>query len=141
MNKNVKLKGRLALFYNWPIILMIILAVLNLGLYLYDAKSGFFLSGILVIGGIATAVVYTLNGHYMIQEIVGFATQYSTVQKKLINELAIPYVLLDSSGKVMWANEKFHEATGVDKKYHKSITSLFPTITKEFLQKNEDITE
>ena len=104
MNKNVKLKGRLALFYNWPIILIIILAVLNLGLYVYDAKSGFFLSGILLIGGVATAVVYTLNGHYIIQEIVGFAAQYSTVQKKLINEMEIPYVLLDSSGKVMWAN-------------------------------------
>ena len=29
----------------------------------------------------------------------------------------------------------------MDKKYHKSITSLFPNITKEFLQKNEETTE
>ena len=141
MEKKVKLKGRLALFYNWPIILIIILACLNVGLYFYDVRSGFFVSAFLVIGGIGTAVVYTLNGKYLIQEIVGFATQYSTVQKKLINEMQLPYVLLDSSGKVMWANEKFLEATGVDKKYHKSITSLFPTITKEFLQKNEETTE
>ena len=60
--------------------------------------------------------------------------------KKLLNEFEIPYVLLDSAGKIMWRNEKFGEMTGIDKKYHKSIASLFPTITKEFLQKNEDAT-
>ncbi|MBR2046860.1 MAG: DHH family phosphoesterase [Agathobacter sp.] len=141
MDKKVKLKGRLGLFYNWPIILIIGLFCLNIGLYVYDIKSGVFVTAFLVIGAIATAVVYTLNGNYIIQEIVGFATQYSTVQKKLLNEMELPYVLLDSAGKVMWANEKFLEATGVDKRYHKSITSLFPSITKEFLQKNEGTAE
>ncbi len=141
MNKKVKLKGRLGFFYNWPIILIIVLACLNAGVYVYDIKSGMFVSVFIAIAAVATLVVYHFNGQYVIQEIVGFATQYSTVQKKLLNEMEIPYVLLDSSGKVMWANEKFLEETGINKKYHKSITSLFPSITKEFLQKNDTATE
>ena len=141
MNKNVKLKGRLGFFYNWTMILLIGLACLNVGVYFYDVKSGAFISVFLLIGAVATSVVYKLNGQYIVQEIVGFATEYSTVQKKLLNEMEIPYVLLDNSAKVMWSNEKFLEMTGVDKKYHKSITSLFPSITKEFLQKNTIATE
>ena len=141
MNRNIKLKGRLGIFYNWSIIMLVALACLNVGVYVYDVKSGVFVSIFLLIGAIATGVVYKLNGQYIIQEIVGFATEYSTVQKKLLNEMEIPYVLLDNAGKVMWANEKFLEVTGVNKKYHKSITSLFPSITKEFLQKNTVATE
>lgn len=141
MNTNIKLKGRLGLFYNWSIIMLAGLALLNVGVYVYDVKSGAFVSIFLLIGAISTVVVYKLVGHYIMQEIVGFATEYSTVQKKLLNEMEIPYVLLDNSGKVMWANEKFLEVTNINKKYHKSITTLFPTITKEFLQKNTEATE
>ena len=141
MNKNIKLKGRLGFFYYWPLILIAALICLNTGVYVYDIKSGFFVSVFLVIAAAATGIVYHLHGQYILQEIVGFATEYSTVQKKLLNEMAVPYVLLDSNGKVMWTNEKFLEMTGVTKKYHKSITSLFPSITKEFLQKNDKATE
>lgn len=137
MNKKVMLKGRLGIFYYWPVLLILVLACLNVGLYVYDIKSGCFVSAFLFIAAVSTGIIYKLNGQYIIQEIVGFATQYSTVQKKLLNEMEIPYVLLDNAGKVMWANEKFLEITEVTNKYHKSITSLFPAITKEFLQKTE----
>ena len=74
----------------------------------------------------------------MANEIISFATQYAAVQKRLLNEFEIPYALLDYSGKLLWSNEQFSELTGVDKNYHKSITTLFPTITREFLQKTEE---
>ncbi len=141
MNRKYKLRGRLGLFFNWPMVLTVILLLLNVGVYVYDVKSGAFVSAFIAMYGIAAFVVHILNEKYLVQEVVGFATQYSTVQKKLLNEFEIPYVLLDSSGKIMWSNEKFMEVTEIDRKYHKSITSLFPGITKEFLQKNTKATE
>lgn len=141
MNMKVKFKGRLGAFLNWPIIIAIILAALNVGVYVYDIKSGLFVSSFILIYVVSTAIVYVANLEHIGREVIDFATEYSTVQKKLLNEFEIPYVLLDSAGKVMWLNESFGEMTGVDKKYHKSIASLFPTITKEFLQKNEQETE
>lgn len=141
MKNKIKFKGRLGVFFNWPIIISVALASLNVGVYVYDIKSGIFVTIFIVLYAVSTAIVYAINTQYIAHEVVGFATEYSTVQKKLLNEFEIPYVLLDSSGKVMWLNEKFSEVTGVDKKYHKSITSLFPSITKEFLQKNINATE
>lgn len=141
MNKKIKLTGRLGLFYWWPLVLTGVLAFFNIGVYVYDVKSGVFVSIFLLVAAGASVLNYKLNGQYIMQEIVGFATQYSTVQKKLLNEMELPYVLLDSAGKIMWGNERFLEETNVDKKYHKSITSLFPSITKEFLQKNTRATE
>lgn len=141
MKQKIRFKGRLGIFFNWPLIITIVLAFLNIGVYACDVKSGVFVSAFIVLFGVSTAIVYMLNQQYLVQEMVGFATQYSTVQKKLLNEFEIPYVLLDSDGRILWSNEKFQEITVTDKKYHKSITSLFTSITKEFLQKNDKFTE
>ena len=141
MNNKIKFKGRMGVFFNWPIIITAILAALNIGVYAYDVKSGFFVTVFIMLNAVISGIMYSINTPHIEREAVDFATQYSTVQKKLLNEFEIPYVLLDSAGKVMWLNEKFGEMTGVDKKYHKSIASLFPNITKEFLQKNVKATE
>ena len=63
--------------------------------------------------------------------------RYGTVQKKLLNEFEIPYALLDYNGKVLWVNEKFTEITGKTKNFHKSITSIFPGITRELIQQEQ----
>lgn len=141
MDKRLQFKGKLRVFFNWPIYITVALLALNVGVYFYDIQSGLFVSAFIVMFAASTAVVYVLSGQHLLEEIVGFATQYATVQKKLLNEFEIPYVLLDSSGKMMWGNEKFCEMTGVDSKYHKSISTLFPSITKEFIQKNNRTTE
>lgn len=67
-------------------------------------------------------------------EIINFATQYATVQKKLLNEFEIPYALLDYTGKILWVNERFSELTGVGRNYHKSITTLFPILPVSFFR-------
>lgn len=141
MKNKIKFKGKMAVFFNWPVIITAVLAALNVGVYFYDVKSGLFVTAFIAINAAVSGIMYYINTPHIQREVVDFATEYSTVQKKLLNEFEIPYVLLDSVGKVMWLNEKFSEMTGVDKKYHKSITSLFPTITKEYLQKNENGTE
>ena len=129
------------MFFNWPFIITAIMLLLNIGVYIGDIKSGVFVTIFIIIFGVSTGVVFKINQQSMVQEMVNFATRYSTVQKKLLNEFEIPYVLLDTSGRVLWSNEKFREITVTDKKYHKSITALFPPITKEFLQKNQKFTE
>lgn len=141
MNNKIKFKGKLGVFYYWPVIIASIFAGLNIGVYFFDIKSGFFVSVFLLIYIIATTVVYAVTKSSVFQEMIGFASSYSHVQKKFINELEIPYVLIDGAGKIMWLNEAFKEIAGVDKRYRKSITSIFPNITKEFLQKNAKDTQ
>ena len=63
----------------------------------------------------------------------------SLVQKQLLNEFEIPYALVDYNAKFLWVNEQFTEVTGKDKKYHKSVMTVFPTLTKELLQRSEPV--
>ena len=64
-------------------------------------------------------------------EFVTFAAHYGQIQKKLLKHFHIPYALMDENGRLVWMNEAFMEVTGKQKDFHKSITSIFPQITKE----------
>ena len=84
-------------------------------------------------------IAYLRNKPLLIDELINFATQYGLVQKQLLNEFEIPYALVDYNAKFLWVNEQFTEVTGKDKKYHKSVMTVFPTLTKELLQRSEPV--
>ena len=50
----------------------------------------------------------------------------------------MPYALLDESGKVIWTNRAFETVTHKEKGYNRSITNLFPVLTKDRLPGEED---
>ena len=141
MAKNIKFKGKLWVHFNWPFIVGLVLAAANISVYFYDVECGMAVSAFLVVFLLATLAMSVWSGKYIISEIVNFATQYSTVQKQLLCEFQIPYALLDGTGKVLWINDKFAELTGIDKKYHKSITSIFPALTKESIYRAEEVSD
>ena len=121
MKSKVRFRGKLRSYLCWPLWLTIPMTIADVGLYFYDVTAGFLLT-------VFIAVYFVLE----------LGLYYATVQKKLLNEFEIPYALLDYTGKILWVNERFSELTGVGRNYHKSITTLFSNITREFLQKHED---
>lgn len=137
MKKNIKFKGRFRSFMYGPMMLTILLVIMNIPLYYLKLEAGLTASAFTVIYFIIVTVGYYRNKPLFVNEMVNFATQYGTVQKKLLNEFDVAYALIDYNGKIMWVNEKFTELTGKDKDYHKSITSVFSHITKEIIQKNK----
>lgn len=138
MKQHIKLKGRLRRYLQWPIVLGIVFAVLDAGMYFWDVHSAEILSGFLALYMIVVICSYYLNKPYLTEEIISFATHYGTVQRQLLKDFEIPYALLDYSGKILWMNDRFMELTGKEKSYHKSVTTIFPTLTRELIQ-NSDI--
>ena len=136
-SNKVKLRGRLRKSLYWPMFMTILLICMNVVIYMDDILSGVMFSIFTAIYFVVSLIVYVRNKPVLVNELINFATQYGTVQRQLLNEFEIPYALLDYNAKILWVNEQFTELTGKDKKYHKSITTIFPSLTKEFLQKNE----
>ena len=141
MKKRIKIKGRLRLYLQSGLLLGILLVFVNLGIYLMDYHAGLLLSGALLF---YFAVMFTLmfyNKPVIMNELISFATQYGQIQKRLLREMEIPYALLDESGKVIWTNKAFEHVTHREKGYHRSITTLFPALTKDKLPGIEEETE
>lgn len=138
-NSDIRFKGRLRMYLYLPMLLTILLIGLNGLIYMYDMKSGLMFSGFVLLYFLIMLFVYIHNKPFLTEEMVSFATQYATVQKQLLTEFEIPYALLDFNGKILWVNNRFTEITGKDKGYHKSIMTIFPTLTKEILQRSDAV--
>lgn len=138
-NRSIKFKGRLRSYLCSPLYLIGVLLLLNIPFYLIDTRAGACMSGLTGIYSVIAIVTYYRSKPLLTNELVNFATQYGSVQKKLLNEFEIAYALLDFNGKLLWSNKQFEEMTGKDKNYHKSITALFPPITKELLQSEDSL--
>lgn len=131
MKKNIKFKGQLKLYMQWPMFLVVLLLAMNVAMYALDVKAGILMSIFVCIYTVVVAVLYYYNKQILVNELVNFATGYGQIQKKLLQELEIPYALLDENGRVIWMNTTFKNVVGKNKDYRKSITNLFPTVTKE----------
>lgn len=138
MKRNIKLKGHLKNYMYWPLILTILLIVLNIPIYIMNVKSGMVVSGFTVLYFVIVLFSYHYNKPVLVNELISFATQYGTVQKRLLDEFEIPYALLDHNGKILWCNQKFSEVTQKPKDYRKTINGILPSVTKEIIQKKGD---
>lgn len=137
MKRKKSFKEPLKNYMCWPLMLTIPLVLLNIPLYYVNRKAGIYVSMFAVVYFIITLAIYMVYRTRIRKEVVNFATQYGTVQKKLLDEFEIPYALLEYNSKILWMNEAFSRVTEKDKKYHKSITSIFPALTRELLEKEE----
>ena len=137
----MKLSGQLRSYLRWPLILSILMLVMNIGMYFVDVMAGMWFTLFFAVYVIAAAVLYYRQRPQVINELITFATEYGQVQKHLIQELALPYAVMDSQGKLLWVNKEFTKITGKDTQYHKCIATIFPELTVERLPKNEEETD
>ena len=136
--KNVRFKGKLRIYMCLPLFLTIPLIGINIFVYFDNYTSGAVFSGFVLVYFAVMLFAYLHNKPRLVDEMITFAAQYGTVQKQLLNEFEIPYALVDYNAKILWVNKRFTELTGKDKQFHKSISVIFPTLTKEILRKTEE---
>ena len=137
MSDKLKLKGHMKAFMWWPLILSVLLIVLNLLVYCISIKAGIVVSvGILIYVGIAV-VVLRCHRPFIVNDLIAFANQYDTLEKRILEELALPYAIMDMNGKMIWSNKVFAELTGKDQFYKKNISSIFPDVTADKLPVSE----
>ena len=136
--RNMKLKGRLKSYTQTSLYLGFLLVAVNLLVYILDVHSGLVLTCFTLFYFGITVLLQLYNKPIIMNELVSFATQYGQIQKVLLRELELPYAMLDEEGRIIWTNARFEEVVHKEKGYRKSITSLFPSITREKLPDEED---
>lgn len=137
MKRKTSYRGRLLLYMIMPLLMLIPLGVITGILFYLNLQAGQVILVMMLIYAALVIAMYVSNRTLFFQEMINFATQYASVQKELLDGFELGYALLDASGKILWVNRHFTDLTGKEKSYHKSITTVFPSITKELLLKEE----
>ncbi|MFG6369950.1 MAG: DHH family phosphoesterase [Lachnospiraceae bacterium] len=133
MKQKVKLKGHLKSYLQTTLILGILLAMVNVGIYFLNIKAGICVSGFLLIYLITMTILLYKNKPVVMNEFINFATQYGQIQRTLLRDLELPHVLMDEEGKIIWTNAAFEKVVHKEKGYRKSITTVFSAVTKDKL--------
>lgn len=141
MKNRIRLKGKIRTFLQFSVYLGFLLSVITAAMFFVNVEAGIILTIYTAIYFAITLALYFYNKPIIMNELVSFATEYGQIQKKLLWELDMPYALLDDGGKVIWTNTAFEAVVHQPKGYNKSITALFPTITRERLPDDEGVDE
>lgn len=136
MNNKVKLTGKLKFYLISSLALGVVLVCLDVYLYTLNLVAGFSVSIFLIPYFALNLMHFFRSSRAITYELINFATQYGQIQKQLLKSLDLPHALLDDTGKVIWGNSAFERLVGKND-FGKSITSYFPSITKDKLPGND----
>lgn len=125
-------------YLRFPLYMLVIFVIGCIALAFVDKRIAGIISIFVLIYGILAFLYYRVNLKSFKNTIIEYAVHYGTVQKELIKKFRLPYVLLDSTGRIMWMNEEFSRLVDKNKTYNKSITSIFSEITREGIEHAKD---
>ena len=134
----IRIKGVLRTYLNVSVYLGILLAMINLVIYLIDYRAGLVLSCFVLLYFAITMYLYLRNKSVVLNELVSFATEYGQIQRQLLRELELPYALLDDNGKIIWTNKMFEQTIQKEKGFSKPISSIFPEVNVHKLLADAD---
>lgn len=141
MKNRIKLKGRLKTYLQFSLYLGALLVAVNACVFFLNLQAALLLTCFTIFYFAIVLALMFYNKPVIMNELISFATQYGQIQRRLLRDLALPYALLDDSGKIIWTNKEFERIVHKEKGYSKSVTSLFPTITKDRLPGEDEVEE
>ena len=136
--QNVRLKGQLKLYMQWPAFMTILLIAMNVWIYRLDRKAGLLMLIFVLIYIVIVGVMYFYNKSLVMKDLVDFAAQYGIIQNTLLKKLAVPYALLLEDGRLMWLNVQFREILGSKLKGEAVLSRYIPELNRSIFPKEED---
>lgn len=138
MNKKFKLRGHLKHLTRWPLYLTVLLIALNVLVYMIDCKAGLVVTlGTLIYAACAVGILL-YHRPQMFNDLIAFASQYEVLEKRVLEDLALPYAVMDMEGRMIWSNKEFAELTGKDQYYRKNVNTIFADVTPDKLPVSEE---
>lgn len=102
-------------------------AVVNAIMYFIDLRAAVVFSAALLIYLVFLTVFMITKHNFFTRNIIEFASGYAQMQKRMMDDLMVPYGLLDESGHIIWLNNAFTEIVSKED-YHKGLASIFPEV-------------
>lgn len=134
-NKNMRLKGQLRMYMQWPLIMTILLLAMNIWMYMTDQKAGLTMTVFVIIYVVIVGLLYFYNRSLILADLIQFSTQYKGIQNTLLKELTVPYAIILEDGHILWKNDRFSEIVDGREKF---IQNVIPELNKGIFPKDDE---
>lgn len=132
MKEKMKLNGKIKSIMLWPLALGLLLAVMNGVVYWISYRAGFAVSLFLLLYLMLWLFLYRYHRNKILTELIKFSMVFSHVENIMLDSLACPFGLLDSSGSLIWMNQAMEKL--FQDKRKKNISAFFPSVTAQVLE-------
>lgn len=141
MNNEKILKKKIENYLLTPILVSLILVVMCVAFYFINHRCAVIASIAVALAIIIELIVYFFTKAGIMPVLLRFALEQGQIQKELMKELAVPYALLDTDGKILWGNNLFVKQIGEGsrKRIRKNISVFFPAIGSDVFASDEQI--
>ncbi len=138
MNIKLKFKGKIVSHLLLPIVLGVFMLFAGLTIYFSQMSLGIVLMAMSFIYIVIVIIMYFVNKPIIMQDLMGFATDYAQIQKELLHDLALPYGLCDLEGNILWSNKELNQIVLDDSTKGKKIQEVFAELTREKMSMDEE---
>lgn len=139
----LKYSGKIMRHWYWSVLMSLFLIILTAAVLYVDTLAGCMVGIFSLILYLTLTFLWLYYRPKVLQELIDFAYSYGNVQQQMMEELAIPFAIVQTDGKMLWMNYRLQEITGKSENYHKSITNLFPhlDVTKypDVIERTEEV--
>lgn len=134
--RDVRLKGQLKMYMQWPLIMSVLLIAMNVWILMIDRKAAMIMASFVLIYMVIVGALYFYNRTLILEDMIQFSVQYQGVQNALLKELTIPYAILMDDGRILWKNDKFKELFKNQEK-ERYINNLIPELNRKTYPKSD----
>ncbi|MGP1434037.1 MAG: DHH family phosphoesterase [Catonella sp.] len=133
-----EISGKLRFYFAWPIVLCTILIAMNAAIYMIDADAAIVISMFLLVYIIFATIIYTFGKVGFNTELVQYAMRLAKTEKARLNEMEVPYAIVDERGNIHWCNNAFYDISNADNVDRNSLLKIFPHFENALSSLGED---
>ncbi|SET08555.1 DHH family phosphoesterase [[Clostridium] polysaccharolyticum] len=131
MKTKGKLRGSLKSYLRLPLMLSVLLIIMDLSIFCVDREAGLLMTGYVIVYLVISVSIFFYKNAKINSDLVDFALSYGQVQKQLVKEMALPYAILDSEGRLLWGNDEFMSIIEHESSARRNIANVLPGIHQE----------
>ena len=124
-------KGRIFGYFWIALILGILLWVTDLLILFFDWRSFAALSLICVIYTVVMALAFVNSRAIYRKELSSYAREFHELEDLLLEELDLPYAILDEGGHFLWMNPAFEQTIHKDRSYSRPVSTVISPLTRD----------
>ena len=134
-----KVRGKFRIYLQWPVMLSALWILVTVAVSALDLRAGILVSAATVIYLAVSLGLYFTRRRALLSGMLECALQYSETQVRQLDELLVPYAVVDENGRLVWMNQEFSRVLEAGRNEPKTLMSIFPQITKEQLKTEGEI--
>ncbi|MCR5148690.1 MAG: DHH family phosphoesterase [Eubacterium sp.] len=139
MEKERSIKNKIRFLLIVPMILAVVLLAIVYMTMGFDSRETYIATGVILLYALVVTVAYLKLRPVLDANLVDYALEQGKIQKELLKNLAVPYAILDSAGRILWANKMFRDDICHGEKHlRKRMDYYFPELTSSVFSHVDD---